>query len=355
MRTIELEAGDLRLVVLPELGGGIARFELARPDGAAPLFRPWDGAGADPNRLGCYVLCPFSNRISGGGLEAGERFWPLAPNLAGEPYPIHGDAWQQPWTVLETSRSALELALESSSMPPFAYRAQLRYELAEQALRARLTVRHQGEIAVPYGLGFHPWLPRTPATTLQAAAAAVWLERPDHLPDRCLPVTNRPEWDFRQPRPLPGSWINNGFTGWNRRARIDWPERGLGLAIEASACAHDLRPVLARRRRRFLLLRAGLARGRRVPSPGRTRGPRSEAPATRRRVRDRVQLPRDRDLLVQRRRQTAQPGAPLLAAQIAIRLNPVCWHRCASLDAQTDPPTGHVHIFDPLLIRHRLA
>jgi hypothetical protein len=83
MRTIALEAGALRLVVLHELGGGIARFDLARADGIDALFRPWDGAGADPNRLGCYVLCPFSNRISGGGFEAGGQFWPLAPNLAG--------------------------------------------------------------------------------------------------------------------------------------------------------------------------------------------------------------------------------------------------------------------------------
>ena len=189
MRAIELCAGDLRLVVLPELGGGIARFDLVRSDGVGPLFRPWDGAGADPNTLGCYVLCPFSNRISGGGVEAGDRFWPLAPNLGAEPYPIHGDAWQQPWTVVEASETALGLVLESGSMPPFAYRAQLGYELADRALRARLTVQHQGEVAVPYGLGFHPWLPRTPATTLQAAARAVWLERPDHLPDRCMPIS----------------------------------------------------------------------------------------------------------------------------------------------------------------------
>jgi aldose 1-epimerase len=234
MRAIALEAGALRLVVLPELGGGIARFDLARANGIDALFRPWDGAGADPNGLGCYVLCPFSNRISRGGIEAGGQFWPLAPNLAGEPYPIHGDAWQRPWTVLEASGSTLVLGLESGSMPPFAYRAQLSYELADQALRARLTVQHMGELPVPYGLGFHPWLPRTPATTLQAAAEAVWLERPEHLPDRSLPVTERPDRDFRSPRPLPRSWINNGFVGWPGRARMHWPERALGLEIEAS-------------------------------------------------------------------------------------------------------------------------
>ena len=91
---------------------------------------------ADPNTLGCFVLCPFSNRISGGGFEAGNRFWPLAPNLADEPYPIHGDAWQKRWRVVETSETALDLVLESGSMPPFAYRAQLRYDLDDRALRS---------------------------------------------------------------------------------------------------------------------------------------------------------------------------------------------------------------------------
>jgi aldose 1-epimerase len=231
---IELRAGDLRLVVLPELGGGVARFDLVRSDGVAALFRPWDGARADPNTLGCYVLCPFSNRISGGGLAAGDRLWPLFPNVADEPYPIHGDAWQQRWTVVESSGTALGLVLESGAMPPFAYRAQLSYELADHALTARLTVQHQGGVAVSYGLGLHPWLPRTPATTLQAAAEAVWLERPDHLPDRCVTIGERPDWDFRAPRRLPDSWVNNGFVGWDGRAQIAWPERGLGLEIAAS-------------------------------------------------------------------------------------------------------------------------
>ena len=311
MRAIELSAGDLRLVVLPEVGGGIARFDLARPYGITPLFRPWDGASADPNRLGCYVLCPFSNRISGGGLEAGDRFWPLAPNLAGEPYPIHGDAWQQPWTVEETTGTALDLVLESGSLPPFAYRAQLRYELADHALRARLRVQHRGEVAVPYGLGFHPWLPRTPETTLQAAAQAVWLERPDHLPDRRLPVTLRPQWDFREPRPLPAHLDQQRLrrlagAGADPLAGA-WPR----ARDRGERRAHNLRPVLAGRERRFLLLRAGLARGRRLPSAGRAKGARPEAPATRRRVRGRVSLLRDRGGLTQRRKtDDLQPHAP---------------------------------------------
>jgi aldose 1-epimerase len=235
MNPITLRSGDLRLVVLPELGGGIARFDLVRSAGPVPVFRSWDGISADPNALGCYVLVPFSNRISGGGIEAGGRFWPISPNLSGEPFPIHGSGWQRPWTVVDARDDAVALTLEGDDPAPFAYRAHLTYELIGRRLRAGLEVTHLGDLALPYGLGLHPWLPRTPLTTLQAACDAVWLETPEHLPDRCVPIAERPEWDFSLARALPPSWINNGLVGWDGRARIRWPERGLGLDIEASA------------------------------------------------------------------------------------------------------------------------
>ena len=75
---------------MPAIGGGVARFDWR----GVPIFRPWDGITHDPNALGCYPLVPWSNRISGGGIDAGGRFWPLQPNWPGEPYPIHGDGWR---------------------------------------------------------------------------------------------------------------------------------------------------------------------------------------------------------------------------------------------------------------------
>jgi hypothetical protein len=294
MRAIELNDGDLRLVVLPEMGGGIARFDLARPNGSPRCSGP--GMAQAPIPTGSAATC--SARSPTGSPAVGSRpatgFWPLAPNLAGEPYPIHGDAWQQPWTVEATTGTALELVLESGSLPPFAYRAQLRYELADHALRARLRVQHRGEVAVPYGLGFHPWLPRTPETTLQAAAQAVWLERPESpagppparhpVPAMGLPgaAAAARQLDQQRLRRLAGAGADPLAGAW-ARAR-DRGERR----------AHNLRPVLAGRERRLLLLRAGLARGRRLPSAGRANGARPEAPARRRRVRGRVSLPRDR-------------------------------------------------------------
>lgn len=230
---LELASPQLRLTVRPEIGAAVAQCEWLGEAGPVPVLRGWDGAGDDPNRHGCYPLVPWSNRISGGGIEADGRFWPLQPNWPGCPYPIHGDGWQRPWTVADQARDRVRLVLESREQPPFAYRAELTYWLASAGFGMALSVEQHGATPAPFGLGFHPWFPRTPATTLRARAATVWLETADHLPAGSAPVADRPEWDFARGRPLPAAWVNNGFAGWDGKAVIRWPERGLALEIAA--------------------------------------------------------------------------------------------------------------------------
>jgi aldose 1-epimerase len=233
--TIRIEAGDLRAEIVPSLGAGLARFDLLRNDGRTAIFRPWPAEGTDdPNRLAAYVLLPWSNRISGGGFRFRDAFHRLEANFPGEPCPLHGNGWTSDWTVVEAHRDRSVLELLSNGPGPFRYAATLGYALLPTALDLRLSVTNRGEAALPYGLGFHPWLPRTPDTQLQAAATTVWLEDERHLPTVSLPVSERPQWDFRTKRHLPADWINNGFAGWDGHAQTDWPSRGLSLSIVAS-------------------------------------------------------------------------------------------------------------------------
>ena len=227
---IELAAGDLRLSIVPAIGGGLARLDWR----GVPIFRPWDGIMHDPNALGCYPLVPWSNRISGGGIEAGGRFWPLRPNWSGEPYPIHGDGWRKPWRVERHTTAEIVLGLDSSDQPPFDYHAELTYALTGDGLTMRLALQHRGDVPTPYGLGFHPWLPRTLGTLLELRATEVWLETADHMPAGKVPVGERPDWDFAPARLLPAGWINNGFAGWTGTARVRWPEHGLQLTVTAT-------------------------------------------------------------------------------------------------------------------------
>jgi aldose 1-epimerase len=231
---LALASAPLRLIVRPQIGGSIARFDWVGGKQPVPLFRPWDGGSDDPNRQACYPLVPWSNRISGGGIVAGGRFWPLRPNWPGEPYPMHGDGWRRPWRVERHADAELVLALDSADQPPFAYRAELTYALAGNALTMRLGVENRAAVATPYGLGFHPWLPRTPDTLLELRAAEVSLETADHLPAGKVPVTARPDWDFARARRLPVDWINNGFAGWSGSARVRWPGRELQLTMTAT-------------------------------------------------------------------------------------------------------------------------
>ncbi|MFO1066983.1 MAG: aldose 1-epimerase [Geminicoccaceae bacterium] len=189
---------------------------------------------ADAVAVACFPLTPWSGRISGGGITLGDRFWPLPQNRPPD-VPLHGDGWESPWTVVEHTDTRLELSLRSRRLPPFDYRATMVYAIGGDTLTIELAMEHRGAETVPYGIGLHPWFPRTPGTRLTAPATEVWLEDERHLPTAVVPVSARPDWDFATRRPLPDSWVCNAFDGWTREARIDWEESGIALDIAADA------------------------------------------------------------------------------------------------------------------------
>lgn len=229
--TITLDNGALRLVVNPAIGGAVVRFDALTPDGAVALMRPGQDDDTDPNKLAMYPLVPWSNRIAGKGFDWRGQHYPLAPNLPSEPCPIHGDGWQKPWQVVSQTSDELHLKLYSSHQPPFDYRAELTYHLRGSGLEVVLSVTHLGDVPAPYGLGMHPWFPRTTDVHLQAPAEGVWEVDAEQLPTEWRVVTGKAPWNFIHASELPADKIDNLFTGWGGRARLYWPERGLVLEV----------------------------------------------------------------------------------------------------------------------------
>ncbi|MGO4338579.1 hypothetical protein AB4037_27060 [Labrys sp. KB_33_2] len=90
-----------------------------------------------------------------------------------------------------------------------------------------------GRIDLPFDIGFHPFFPLTPQTTLLAPATAWWTERDAHLPGSRGALVS--DVDFSTARRLPDRRLNNCFEGWNGSARIVWPERQLGVDIAADS------------------------------------------------------------------------------------------------------------------------
>jgi aldose 1-epimerase len=242
-------ASQHKLGLVPAMGCSVAAWQLQR-DGFAPfdLFRAWDGADypGDPLRIvrASYPLAPWSNRISGGGFVVaadGDKFHAITPNAAGMPYPIHGDAWQQPWQVTQQDAAALDMRLESKHFNgnPHHYRATQSFKLLDAGMQQSLTVTHLGEAPLPYGLGLHPWLPRNEQTTLQAKVGGVWLSHSD-----CLPKEHTadfpPSWDLNTGISAAGSLIDNCLTGWDGTARVTWPDQELKLTLSQSTVGAEV-------------------------------------------------------------------------------------------------------------------
>lgn len=234
-----LTSPSLLLEVEPAWGGGLVRFEWTANGAAVPLMRRFDRSAAapseapDPNRLACYPLIPWSGRVSGGGFSIGDRRIELPLNRADEPWPIHGSGWQRAWRVAHASPSEVSLSLDETAADGYSYRAALRYALAGATLSVHLGVTNTGAMAMPFGLGLHPFFPRDDAVSLHAPAQGVWRNdgrTPLPIERIVLPAA----WDFSGDAALPDG-LDNIFDGWSGRAAIRWQRHRLRLDIDADA------------------------------------------------------------------------------------------------------------------------
>jgi len=220
-----------RLGLLPGWGGSVAAWQLERSGDLVDLWRPWVGAGDDRYTMASFALVPWSNRISGGGFEQDGRFHPIRPNREGEPYPIHGDGWLQPWSCEALGDTGARLQLNSRHFDgnPYVYSAEQRFTLVDGGLDQSLSVTHLGDTRMPYGLGLHPYFLRDDETRLVAPVKGVWLARDDRLPIRHS--DQFPDgWDLQNAAAV-GPSIDNAYSGWSGEAHITWPPLGLRLSL----------------------------------------------------------------------------------------------------------------------------
>ncbi len=231
------------LGLVPTLGGSVAAWQIddpQGPDSRLDLWRPWDGVTPDLYRMASFAMVPWSNRISGGGFSHAGQFHPMQPNRAGEPYPIHGDGWLQPWSLHQTAEDTVEMRLESVRFGggPYEYVCVQTFRLVEGGLDQSVVVTHRGAQPLPYGLGLHPWFPRTSDTRISAPVRGVWLSGSDPLPTE-LTADFPPGWDLNAGISAHGDLIDNAYVGWGGSACIEWPERGLQLTAHMPGFARD--------------------------------------------------------------------------------------------------------------------
>ncbi|WP_445678724.1 aldose 1-epimerase [Radicibacter daui] len=222
-----------KLVVEAGTEGGVLLGGWTRQ--GLPFLRPFvDGEGPEVLRASCFPLVPVGNRVQHNGFELQGRHWSFTPNTDG-PWYLHGDGWLGSWQVEEHRADLLRLSFRQSEAAhsPHLYRAEQCFSLEGPVLRMAMEVTNLGQDTLPFGIGFHPYFPRTAGTRLLAPAQGWWPEGPDFLPEAECPPP--PEVDFSQLKPLPARRLNNGYRGWSGRARIEWSENGLAVDIAGDA------------------------------------------------------------------------------------------------------------------------
>lgn len=200
-----------------------------------PFLKPTPTAGIATQRFGAeasFPLVPFGNRIEGNSFSFdGERFF-LEPNASGDPCCLHGDAWLGEWELKSRSgeQATLSYVHAERAGSPYAYEAVQDVRLEGSTLLLSLAVTNTSTRPLPFGLGHHPYFPRTAGTRLRAKAKRIWSERTGHLPDVPGPIPRT--HDFSEGNTLPACWMNNAYEAWDGEAVIEWPERQLALTLE---------------------------------------------------------------------------------------------------------------------------
>jgi aldose 1-epimerase len=241
-RLVTLQAGTLRAVVAPDVGGALAAFYEAAPEGPLHWLRPAAQAAfaeCDPLRMASFPLFPYCNRIRDARFEFEGATIDLTGNDLRFAHALHGNAWRHPWQVGARTESSVELHFEhepDSQIPgdwPFRYRAQQRIELRDGALHITMSAQNLADGPMPFGMGHHPYYPRTAHTRVFADVHAMWHADADVLPTHLGP---HPAVDaLREGMSADAFDLDNNFANWTREATVAWPDEGRQLTMSADA------------------------------------------------------------------------------------------------------------------------
>jgi aldose 1-epimerase len=238
---LTLSSGQLELRLAPQAGGAIACFDWLGQSGRIPVLRGAEGIPGKVLDAASFPLVPFVNRVRGGRFEFRGREIRLAPNMAGDPNPLHGQGWLAAWKVEASSgRQALLSFRHEAGEWPWDYEAEQHFRLDDKGLSVRLSCRNMSNEPMPCGLGQHPYFPCTPETRLDTEVTHVWTIDEHVLPVEKVPATGR--YDLRN-RAVCGQDLDRSA--------------GPSLLDPDIVARRGLFPALLARRRRAVRRRAG--------------------------------------------------------------------------------------------------
>ena len=241
---VTLRHGARRVVLAPHIGGAIAAFFDAHADGERHWLRPATPdalAARNPLGMASFPLVPYCNRIR----DARFTFDGALVDLSGDgnlfPHALHGNAWRLPWRVEALWEASARLTLshapsmEAAHHWPFAYEAAQDIALDGTSLTVTMSLRNLSDRRMPFGIGHHPYFPRTSNTRVHARVSSMWHTTPDPLPTHIGPHPSVDALASPEGMSAEAFDLDNNFAGWTRTASIAWPDEHRAVTLDADA------------------------------------------------------------------------------------------------------------------------
>ncbi len=218
---VQIEYGDFALELAPRNGGSVSAFTYQELD----IMRPAPDGPHDIVGVASFPLVPIVNRIPDGAFEFEGTKVQLDGNFLGLPDLIHGHGWRGEWMVTEQTESSITLSFDHEAGAwPWSYQSTQVFQLLDSGLRMELSVTNLSDRAMPAALGFHPYFPTTPETTLTAKYDGHWVN------NELGHVLHRVEGSYRQDFTKGAGLVDPVMTdqthyGWSGPAVLSEPGR----------------------------------------------------------------------------------------------------------------------------------
>ncbi|GAA1198898.1 aldose 1-epimerase family protein [Prauserella alba] len=266
----ELLRGNARAVVT-EIGAGLRSLTI----GGAAYVETFAEEEQPPKGAG-QVLVPWPNRTAGARWTFDGEEQELEVTEPARGNAIHGLVRHQEWELVEHAESSITFGCDIGAAKgwPVPLRTGIVYDLAPRGLTVTHTVSNEGDKAVGFGVGAHPYfrIGDVPTDELTLTLPATRVRPFDD--DKQLPYGEEQDvegtgYDLRGGRIVGGLDLDTAFTGlelgedglhhvwlshhegtldvWSepdfRWAQVftpsDFPERGRAIAIEPMTCPAD--------------------------------------------------------------------------------------------------------------------
>ncbi len=206
------QSEDVYARVTPAFGNNC--FEFTCGD---PVFDPvpFEKYLKKPTAFGMPVLMPYPNRIDNGVFRFEGKRYEVYPNR-------HGYVRNRSWRLAAQDASDHSGAYVTSSFRaadhrdilaqfPFPFWLEVTYRLKNGILSMETRIRNEGDGAMPYGFGIHPYFRRPPGAALEIPANQRF-ELVDALPTGKL-IDVEGSYDFRRRKALGGLALDDIYTG----------------------------------------------------------------------------------------------------------------------------------------------